>query len=130
LGFLRELGYEGPKVKTQPSRLAKELLVLGFASRQAGRSVDVSYLAARDGKRSAITVSIGSDSDGHFILEDWLAVHGMTDAVPFVQSGSETADAFIQRFGAAFKKIADLELEAILRGRAWERVPFDWKGYR
>ncbi|MEQ6340892.1 MAG: hypothetical protein M3A44_04370 [Gammaproteobacteria bacterium] len=132
LHFMQGLGFKGPQVCMETSKLAGDSLLLTYDSETAGRQVEVSYLRAQRGRPAAIVVFIVANSGKRFSVEDWLAVNGKANAIEFstLNNPGLSESLFIERFCHDFMEICDQKLRDILTGTVWQDVPIDWKGYR
>lgn len=131
LRFMQELGFAGPKVTVETSRLAGEGLLLIYDGKSIGRRVEVSYLAAQRGRPAVIAVFIAAGTGKRFSVEDWLSANRIAKEIEFsLENSTLNENLFIERFCGDFKELCDQELRGILLGNVWQDVPIDWKGYR
>lgn len=132
LCFLQRMGFYGPKVGMETSKLAGDSLLLIYDSQKAGRLIEVSYLGAQRGHPAAIAVFIVASGGERFSLEDWLVANKSASSIQFstLNSPELPEDDFIEQFCHDFEKVCDQWPHEILSGEVWKGVPIDWKGYR
>ena len=115
------------EIEIQATGLLGPAVQLDFSN--ALRTVRMMYYPV-EGGRDAVLVSVRNDADGSsFLLDDWMRYQGMqTSPNPF-RPGShpgsfdEQLRAVLARFESV---ICTGAMPALLRGEAWQDVPFDW----
>jgi hypothetical protein len=132
LAFLSSFGFERPKMTLETSRLLGDSLTLTFISKNAKREVLVSLTPTQKNKKCTVAVLLRSSDGDMLSIKDWLEAKGLTDAMRFERSDGPgaTDEDFVRQFSKDFEVIAREHLNPILVGAVWEKVPFDWKGYK
>lgn len=132
LGFMHGLGFNGPRISIDTTKLAGDSLLLTYEAQPVGRQVEISYLAGQRGGPAAIVIFLVASNGRRFSIEDWLNANGIGEKIVFstLKDPGLHENLFIARFCQDWKKLCYHELHGILTGKTWQDVPIDWKGYR
>jgi hypothetical protein len=131
LGFLKKLGFEGPRTRVEQSDLLGEYICLVYESKLSDRKIDVSYVSSSAIRSVTVAVLIYNGEGESFSLEDWQNAKSPSVMVHFSKDAIIPDDkTFLANFSKELQHVFEGPLSGTLRGAEWDSVPFDWKGYR
>lgn len=126
--FLQSMDFEVLPAEPDETPLLGSGVVVIYKHSGSGNAVKISYHSGSGGRPSSASVLICNNSGDRFWVEDWLAAKGVNEDITFSSEGR--GDAFIPELGRRLAPILTGRLRRTLIGEEWDRVDFDWKGYR
>ncbi len=131
LEFLLAFGFSARTVGVQDSKLLGKTTVLTYASPAKNRQIRISYFRGSLKYPRSLTVVIEAGKR-NFLLSDFLKSKGKDDLNRAFVSSDIHADEgmFLNGAVTALHDICNTDLGPIILGKAWEDIPFDWKGMK
>lgn len=133
LGFLKTLGFSGPDAEIEKSALLGEVLCLKFSSTRYDRLLAIRHSPGDDQAASALNVLVSRPStQDSFLLDHWAKQYGAAQTL-IGQAQIKSSDdevSFVRAFCRELESLCKGEFNAILTGKVWPSVEYDWGGYK
>lgn len=129
---LARFGYKLAETFLETSKLVSDSRVFVFQSDRAGRRIRMAYYTPAPKSARMFVVSIQKHDGQSFMLLDYLTKHRRDDLKARLMPAPPDVEEFWRDYFAALDELfaADANLRAIIEGKAWEDVPFDWEDYK
>lgn len=128
LAFLESIGFQALSHEIHRTPMLGDYLVVTYENSNSSRSVEFAYSSKSSERSASVTLFICNVEGDRFSLEDWLKLRQKDTHISFVSEATE--DVFLATFCESIEPVLKGPLLDTLIGVNWNKVDFDWKGYK